>query len=79
MHSPGAPGSIRMKNGNILHPLDVDDVVDMSVLVHGTLRDGELVTVDRRCMRFCHLDGSNGQCFARRAESAKPTSLEGCQ
>ena len=37
-----------MSDGSILHPLDIDNVVDMTILVNCALRDGDRVGKDWR-------------------------------
>lgn len=59
VHRSSTSGRIGMENGDVLHPLNVGDVVNVSVLVRHGGGDRELVPVDRICLGFCFAHGSN--------------------
>ena len=60
VHRPSASGRIGMENGDVLHPLNVGDAINVSVLVRHDGGDRELVSVDRTWLGFCFAHGSNG-------------------
>jgi len=44
MHRLGAAGCFKVKYRQILHPLDVNNVIHVSVLIYCAFRNGEMVT-----------------------------------
>jgi hypothetical protein len=55
-----------MADGDVLHPLNVDDVVHVPVFIYRMLGDGEPVMEYPTCLRFCIAHGLNYDFAANR-------------
>ena len=61
-----------MPDGDILHPLNVDDVVHVPVFVYRLPGDGKPVAEYPICFRFCIAHGSNDDTHSHRVNDDQP-------